>query len=152
MFFQSILAKKKKNNINREFDVPSLNFTGQVHRWRLSQLLQKGFLRTQESLLRDLALASRFIVVTALTRISGHFFSIVESARALLRGCLLLIDMIVGIPSLLAHNLDYKIKEERCRYLIAELICRVRISLSLWDYKYLRGFANAISNFCFFSI
>lgn len=112
-------------NKNREFDVPSLNFTGQVHRWRLSQLLQKGFLRTQESLLRDLALASRFIVVTALTRISGHFFSIVESARALLRGCLLLIDMIVGIPSLLAHNLDYKIKEERCRYLVAELICRV---------------------------
>lgn len=111
---------------NREFDVPSLNFAGQVHRWRLSQLLQKGFLRTQESLLSDLALASRFIVVTAVTRISGHFFSILESARALLRGFLLLVDMTVGIPSLLAHNLDYKIKEERCRFLVAELICRVK--------------------------
>lgn len=102
-----------------------------MHRWRLSQLLQKGFLRTQESLLSDLALASRFIVVTAFTRISGHFFSILESARALLRGCLLLVDMTVGVPSLLAHNLDYKIKEERCRFLVAELICRVNTFLPI---------------------
>lgn len=109
----------------REFDVASLNFPGQVHRWRLSQLLQKGYLRAQDSLLRDLAMAARFIVITAMTRISGHFFSIVQSARALLRGFFMLVDMIVGIPSLLAHNLEYKIKEERCRYLVAELICRV---------------------------
>lgn len=112
----------------REFDVASLNFPGQVHRWRLSQLLQKGSSRTQNSLLRDLALASRFIIVTAFERISGHFFSVMESARALLRGVVLLVDMTVGVPSLLAHNLDYKIKEERCRYLIAELICRVSVT------------------------
>lgn len=105
--------------------MPSLNFPGQVHRWRLSQLLQKGYLRAQETLLNDLALSSRFIVITAMSRISGQFFSIVESARAFLRGFVLLVDMIVGVPSLLAHNLDYKIKEERCRYLVAELICRV---------------------------
>lgn len=103
----------------------SLNFSGQVHRWRLSQFLQKGYLRAQDSLLNDLALAARFIVITAMTRISGHFFSLVQSARSLLRGFLLLLDMVVGVPSLLAHNLDYKIKEERCRFLVAELICRV---------------------------
>lgn len=108
--------------------MPSLNFPGQVHRWRLSQLLQKGHLRAQETLLNDLALSSRFIVITAMARISGPFFSIVESARAFLRGFVLLVDMIVGVPSLLAHNLDYKIKEERCRYLVAELICRVSFS------------------------
>lgn len=96
-----------------------------MHRWRLSQLLQKGYLRAQETLLNDLALAARFIVITALTRISGHFFSIVESAKSFLRGLVMLLDMIVGVPSLLAHNLDYKIKEERCRYLVAELMCRV---------------------------
>lgn len=112
-------------NHHREFDVASLNFTGQVHRWRLSQFLQKGHLRAQDSLLSDLALSARFIVVTALTRISGHFLSVVEAARALLRGLVLLVDMIIGVPSLLAHDLDYKIKEERCRFLIAELICRV---------------------------
>lgn len=64
-------------------------------------------------------------MVTALTRISGHFFSVVQAARALLRGLLLVVDMFVGVPSLLAQDLDYKIKEERCRFLVAELICRV---------------------------
>lgn len=112
--------------MNREFEVPSLNFPGQMHRWRLSQFLQKGFSRTRETLLRDLALSAHFIFITAKARISGHFLSIVESARAFLHGILMLVDMVVGIPSLLAHDLDNKIKEERCRYLVAELICRVK--------------------------
>jgi len=34
-----------------EFEVDSLNFPGQVHRWRLTQLLQKGTVRAQDSLL-----------------------------------------------------------------------------------------------------
>lgn len=84
----------------------SLNFPGQTHRWRLSQFLQKGYLRTRETLLRDLALAAHFIFITAKARISGPFFSVIESARALLRGILMLVDMAVGIPSLLAHDLD----------------------------------------------
>ena len=29
------------------------------------------------------------------------------------------------MPSLQAQNLDGKIREERCRYLVAELVCRV---------------------------
>lgn len=111
--------------LNREFDVPSLNFPGQVHKWLLSQFLQKGRLRTHTSLLNDLALAARFIIVTAKARISGHFFSVAHAANALLKGLLRLVDMVIGVPSLLAHNLDYKIKEERCRYLVAELVCRV---------------------------
>lgn len=98
-----------------------------MHRWCLSQFLQKGYLKTHSSLLNDLALAARFIIVTAKTRIFGHFFSVAHAVRSLLKGLLRLIDMIVGVPSLLAHNLDYKIKEERCRYLIAELVCRVSI-------------------------
>lgn len=105
--------------------MPSLNFPGQVHKWQLSQLLQKGRLRAQTSLLNDLALAARFIIVTAKARISGHFFSVAHAAHALLKGLLRLVDMVIGIPSLLAHNLEYKIKEERCRYLVAELVCRV---------------------------
>jgi hypothetical protein len=35
-------------------------------------------------------------------------------------------DIVIGVPSLQAHNLDAKIREERCRYLVAELVCRVR--------------------------
>lgn len=106
--------------------MPSLNFPGQVHKWQLSQFLQKGRLRAQNSLLNDLALAARFIIVTAKARISGHFFSVAHAANALLKGLLRLVDMVIGVPSLLAHNLEYKIKEERCRYLVAELVCRVR--------------------------
>ncbi|XP_069968935.1 uncharacterized protein [Bactrocera oleae] len=109
---------------NGEFDVPSLHFPGQVHKWRLSQLLQKGTLRAHDSFLSDLALAARFIVVTARARIFGHFFSVVHAAQALLDGIIKLVDMFIGVPALLAHNLDYKIKEERCRFLIAELVCR----------------------------
>lgn len=46
-------------SVPREFEVPSLNFPGQVHRWRLSGLLQSGVLNTHEALLSDLALALR---------------------------------------------------------------------------------------------
>ena len=37
--------------VDSEFEVNSLNFPGQVHRWRLTQLLQKGTVRAQDSLL-----------------------------------------------------------------------------------------------------
>lgn len=67
-----------------EFEVPSLNFPGQMHRWRLSQFLQKGSERTRDSLLSDLALSARFLVITAKGRLSGPFFSIAHAARALL--------------------------------------------------------------------
>ncbi|KPU80844.1 uncharacterized protein Dana_GF16043, isoform B [Drosophila ananassae] len=107
-----------------EFDVPSLHFPGQVHKWRLSQLLQKGKLRAHDSFLSDLALAARFVVVTARARIFSHFFSIVHAVHGLLGAFTKLADMFIGVPALLAHNLDYKIKEERCRFLIAELVCR----------------------------
>ena len=107
-----------------EFEVPSLNFPGQVHRWLLSQILQKGSERTRESLLGDLALAAQFVVITARARIFGHFFSIKHAVKAFLEGLFKILDMLIGIPSLLAHNLENKVKEERCRFLIAELVCR----------------------------
>jgi len=107
------------------FEVPSLNFSGQVHLWKLSQFLQKGSEPTRETLLGDLALAAQFVVITARARILGHFFSVKEAAKAFLSGLLKLIDMVIGVPSLLAHNLENKVKEERCRYLVAELVCRV---------------------------
>lgn len=107
-----------------------MNFPGQVHRWRLSQMLQKGSERAHDSLLSDLALAARFIVVTAKSRLMGHFFSVAQGARAFFEGLIKILDMLVGVPSLMAHNLDYKIKEERCRFLVAELVCRVNERLS----------------------
>ncbi|KAK3915173.1 Glycerol-3-phosphate acyltransferase 1, mitochondrial [Frankliniella fusca] len=104
-----------------EFEVESLNFPGQVHKWQLSQFLQKGTERSRESLLNDLALALRFLLVTARARFTSHFFSVSESLQSFLTGLLRLLDIVIGIPSLQAHNLDAKIREERCRYLVAEL-------------------------------
>lgn len=111
---------------DRVFSVPSLNFPGQEHRWKLSEFLQKGYLRTRESLLNDLALAAQLIFMTARNRAVGDFLSFSKSTRALVNGVILLIDMIVGVPSLIANDLDHKIREERSRFLVAELsICGV---------------------------
>nr|CAD7439625.1 unnamed protein product [Timema bartmani] len=104
-----------------EFEVESLNFPGQVHKWLLSQLLQKGTERSRDSLLNDLALALRFIIVTAKGRLVSHFFSLYQAVRSLVTGLLKLLDIIIGVPSLQAHNLETKIREERWQYLVAEL-------------------------------
>ncbi|XP_060827871.1 uncharacterized protein LOC132913490 isoform X1 [Bombus pascuorum] len=114
-----------------EFEVDSINFAGQTHRWRLSGLLQRGRDRRRDALLRDLALATRFLVVTAKARLVSHCFSVSQSLKALLTGLLRLLDIIIGVPSLQAHNLDAKIREERCRYLVAELVCRPEYEDSL---------------------
>lgn len=118
----------------REFEVESVNFPGQQHRWKLSELLQKGIHRTKESLLDDLALALRFIFITAKRRIVSRFFSVSQSFKALLKGVLKILDMLLGMPSLQAHNLDMKIREERSKYLVAELVCRVSCALLYLTY------------------
>ncbi|XP_063981609.1 uncharacterized protein LOC135164835 isoform X2 [Diachasmimorpha longicaudata] len=127
------LTNKQLESIRErgEFEVDSINFTGQTHRWRLSGLLQRGRDRRMETLLNDLALATRFLVVTARARLISHCFSISQSLKALLTGFLRLLDMVIGVPSLQAQNLEGKIREERCRYLVAELICRSEYEDSL---------------------
>lgn len=96
-----------------------------MHRWKLAQFLQKGSKPTRETLLNDLALAARFIVITARNRIIGDCFSVKGTAKALLAGFLKLIDLVVGLPSLQSENIEDKMKEERRRYLIEEVVCRV---------------------------
>lgn len=110
---------------SRTFEVDSLNFPGQQHIWQLSQLLQKGTERSRESLLNDLALSLRFVAVTGKGRLLSHFFSVSEAIKGLINGLLRIFDVLIGIPSLQAHNLDAKIREERSKYLVAELVCRV---------------------------
>ncbi|XP_008202982.1 uncharacterized protein LOC100123730 isoform X2 [Nasonia vitripennis] len=127
------LTNKQLESIRErgEFEVDSINFAGQTHRWRLSGLLQRGRDRRRDALLKDLALATRFIVVTAKGRLVSHCFSVSESLKALLTGLLRLLDITIGVPSLQAQNLDAKISEERCRYLVAELVCRPEYEDSL---------------------
>lgn len=131
MFFKSYFANFQVSialivlNFS-EFEVESLNFPGQQHRWKLSEFLQKGIQNSKESLLNDLALSLRFLFVTAKGRISSHFFSISQALNGLFTGILQILDLLIGIPSLQAHNLDTKIREERSKYLVAELVCWVR--------------------------
>lgn len=75
----------------REFEVASINFVGQTHKWRLTEWLQKGTERNREILLDDLAFALQFILVTARARLFSHFFSIAESLKAVLTGVIKLI-------------------------------------------------------------
>lgn len=109
----------------REFDVSSINFPGQIHKWQLSAFLQKGTERTHKTLHYDLALAARFFIVSARNWIFGDTISIKLGLQSIWRGFLKIVDIIVGIPSLITHNLSGKILEERSRFLIAELMCRV---------------------------
>ncbi|XP_042900994.1 uncharacterized protein [Parasteatoda tepidariorum] len=106
------------------FEVESRNFPGQLHKWKLSQLLQKGRQNVQDTLLQDVALAAHLIVVTAKNRLLSQFFSVSESVRAFIRGLAVLLDIVIGIPSLSAKNLDIRIQEERSKYLVAELTIR----------------------------
>ncbi|KAK4293817.1 hypothetical protein Pmani_033507 [Petrolisthes manimaculis] len=107
-----------------EFEVESLHFPGQTHRWRVSGWLQKGCERAHDSLLDDTALALSLLVVTARNRISSPLFSLSHSLQSVWQGILMLVDLAVGIPWVQAHNLEARMKEERCSYLVQELTCQ----------------------------
>lgn len=69
-----------------EFEVASLNFPGQVHRWRLSLLLQRGTERSHEALLKDAARALTLLIVTGRARVTADRFSVKQSLKSLLLG------------------------------------------------------------------
>lgn len=87
----NFIARLIKDSSCREFEVDSINFAGQTHRWRLSGLLQRGRDRRRDALLTDLALATRFLVVTARARLISHCFSVSQSFKALITGLLRLL-------------------------------------------------------------
>ncbi|XP_071521204.1 uncharacterized protein [Panulirus ornatus] len=107
-----------------EFEVDSLHFPGQTHRWQVSGWLQKGCEKAHNSLLDDVALALSLIVVTAKNRLSSPIFSLSHSLQSVWQGILMLVDLVVGIPWVQAHNLEARMKEERCSYLVQELTCK----------------------------
>lgn len=88
---RNFIARLTDDSSYREFEVDSINFAGQTHRWRLSGLLQRGRDRRRDALLTDLALATRFLVVTAKARLISHCFSVSQSLKALLTGLLRLL-------------------------------------------------------------
>lgn len=70
----------------RTFTVPSANFPGQNHTWRLSPFLQKGSEPTMDTLRRTIAWSVALLRLTAAERISGDVFSLRRSAQSLRSG------------------------------------------------------------------
>ncbi|KAL3877445.1 hypothetical protein ACJMK2_035151 [Sinanodonta woodiana] len=120
------LNEKQLNSIwnNGEFEVDSINFPGQTHRWRLTQFLQKGSVRAHNTLLDDCALALRILIITAKNRFCSHFFSLSESIKSCGLGLWKILDIIIGMPSTSPGDLQSKIQGEHMRYLVAELIVK----------------------------
>nr|XP_049699608.1 uncharacterized protein LOC110378268 isoform X2 [Helicoverpa armigera] len=108
-----------------EFEVPSRHFPGQTHVWRVAGWLQRGRVRAREELYCHVARALALIVVVARDRLlRDEPLSVIAGAKSLLQGLHRLLDLAFGMPSLEARDLDKKIREERSRYLVAELICK----------------------------
>lgn len=104
-----------------EFEVASRAFPGRQYRWRLSRLVQSGRQCTRRHWLHDVAFALRLLVVTARNRLDSHFLSLRASWVALTRALLLLMDALVGMPSVSASLLASRLQEERVKHLVAEL-------------------------------
>ncbi|XP_005097291.1 uncharacterized protein LOC101859401 [Aplysia californica] len=117
-----------------EFDVASLNFPGQTHRWRLSMLLQKGSERTNKSFLADMSKALSLLIITARNRFCSGFFSVTEAARGWANGLRNLLDIVIGMPSTTPGDLHQKLQLERMRYLVAELDIKPSLKRELSTY------------------
>ncbi|XP_041363220.1 uncharacterized protein LOC121378908 [Gigantopelta aegis] len=141
------VAKNKAGNLKKlndkqlasiwnkgEFEVDSIHFPGQVHKWRLSQLLQKGTVRSHDTLLKDAALALRLLIITARNRFSSQFFSLTQSVHAWGKGLWKLLDVFVGMPSTTPGDLCTKVKEEHMCYLVAELNIKPSSKKELYDF------------------
>ncbi|CAH0719614.1 unnamed protein product, partial [Brenthis ino] len=121
------LSPKQLHSIREkgEFEVPSRHFPGQTHVWRVAGWLQRGRIRAREELYCHIARAIALIVVVSRDRLlRDEPLSLIAGAKALMQGLHRLMDVIFGMPSLEARDLEKKIREERSRYLVAELICK----------------------------
>ncbi|KAH9503994.1 hypothetical protein Btru_067508 [Bulinus truncatus] len=126
-----------------EFEVPSYNFQGQTHRWRLSRLIQKGSDITMNSLLGDLSRSLSFLIIMARNRFCSDFFSLKESARGWRDGLWNLLDILIGVPSTTPGDLCQKLHEERMRYLVAELDIKPNLKRELNAYcDYIKAQCN----------
>lgn len=138
------LSEKQLKSIRQtgEFEVESMNFPGQVHRWKLAQFLQKGTQHIYETLLNDMALALRILLIHARNRFSSPFFSMSEGLRSIGRSCWQLLDILIGMQSSSTAHLETKLQEEHSRFLVAELNVRPEAKR---DWK---SFCNFIKDKC----
>lgn len=120
------LSHNQLQSIKRkgQFTVPSINFPGQNHVWKLNSIFQKGIDTAREEYLDGLAFSLRFLMVYAPELLLAPRFSLRESLSFLRSDLADLFDICIGIGKVYSPNLERRIQEERCKFLVAELKCK----------------------------
>lgn len=74
-----------------------------------------------------LAFSLRFLMVYAPQLLMAPRFSLLESLSFLKSDLTELLDLFLGVGKVYSPNLERRIQEERCKFLVAELKCKVYI-------------------------
>ncbi|CAF1379311.1 unnamed protein product, partial [Didymodactylos carnosus] len=104
-----------------EFEVNSIYFPGQRHRWRLSKLLQSGIQTANQTFFKELSWALYMLIIFAHDRIISNCFSIKASIRSWKRGFVTLFDALIGLPATYSESIDKQVENERQKFLVIEL-------------------------------
>ncbi|CAF4238218.1 unnamed protein product, partial [Rotaria sp. Silwood2] len=104
-----------------EFEVNSIHFSGQRHRWRLSKLLQSGIQTANEVLYKELSWAVYMLIIFAQDRVFSNCFSFKATLRSWKQGFVSLIDALIGLPAVFSSGVDLQIENERNKFLVIEL-------------------------------
>ncbi|CAF4754963.1 unnamed protein product, partial [Rotaria sp. Silwood2] len=112
-----------------EFEVNSIHFPGQHHRWRLSNLLQSGIQPANEVLYKELSWALYMLIMYALDRIVSNCFSFKAALRSWKHGFVSLIDALIGLPAVYSNGIDSQVEDERNKFLLIELSPHVKLKV-----------------------
>lgn len=94
------LDSKQLKNLRQqgEFTVPSQNFPGQDHKWRVTSLLQKGTHKIKESFYDDMAKGTHQIIISIPNRIyKGKYVTLKSSLKNLLYTFVDLPMLLIGL-------------------------------------------------------
>lgn len=92
--------------------------------WKLNPIFQKGIDTAREEYLDGLAFSLRFLMVYAPELLLASRFSVLESLTFLRSDLVELLDLVLGVGKVYSPNLERRIQEERCKFLVAELKCK----------------------------
>ncbi|CAF1139101.1 unnamed protein product [Rotaria sordida] len=104
-----------------EFEVNSVHFPGQHHRWRLSKLLQSGIQTANDVFYKELSWALYMLIIYARDRVTSNCFSFNATLRSWKQGFVSLIDALIGLPAVYSDDIDSQIENERKKFLVIEL-------------------------------
>ncbi|CAF0780260.1 unnamed protein product [Adineta ricciae] len=104
-----------------EFQVASIHFPGQHHRWRLSKLLQSGVQKANEKLFKELSWAVYMFIIFARDRVFSNTFSFRATIRSWRQGLASLVDAFIGLPAVFSPGIDAEVENERLKFLVIEL-------------------------------